>query len=175
MIFLVHLKSWIFDIDGNYMVGGGGGSIIFFYNGITWTILGLQGMPCAISGSCVITGAGIYNLESKIFTGLNFPESSYTWLEDIDGDNIVGYYFHEDGIRHGFLYDGTAWITLDYPGASLTMITGIDGYNIVGTYHDASGNKHGFIATIPEPATIILFIFGGLVFQNKRTEKIWHR
>jgi hypothetical protein len=56
-------------------------------------------------------------------------------LNSIDGGNIVGEYTDNQGIFHGFLFDGTTYTTLDDPlfmGAGSTIANGIDGDNIVG-------------------------------------------
>jgi hypothetical protein len=95
------------------------------------------------------------------------PGAANTQLIGIDGGNIVGSYETNSGdcYYHGFLYNGTNWITLDMPGASTTMAFDIDGSTIVGWYTDnSSGNyhpQHGFLY-VPEPSTLTLLALGGL-------------
>ena len=62
---------------------------------------------------------------------------------DIDGNNIVGT-FSDPNHSHGFLHDGTDYITLDVPEAISTFPEGIDGNNIVGWSYNGSSN-HGFL------------------------------
>ncbi|HBG28049.1 MAG: hypothetical protein A2Y10_17635 [Planctomycetes bacterium GWF2_41_51] len=70
----------------------------------------------------------------------------------------------------GYLYnlDAQILLTLDFPGASYTWINGISGNKIVGSYLDTSG-IHGFIATIPEPATIVLLSFGVVLMRRRKS------
>jgi hypothetical protein len=49
----------------------------------------------------------------------------------IDGNNVVGSYSDAYGNGHGFLFNGSTWITL----SSATIPSGISGNNIVGTYN----------------------------------------
>jgi hypothetical protein len=78
---------------------------------------------------------------------LDYPGATDTSANGIYKSNIVGYYYDEAGIVHGFLYDGTNWSTLDYPGAagSVTAASGIYKGNIVGCYYDEAGIVHGFL------------------------------
>jgi hypothetical protein len=91
-----------------------------------------------------------------------------TYATGIDGGNIVGYY-SDGSVSHGFLYDGTNWTTLKMPDGTDVFPMGIDGSIITGFYN-ASG-MHGFLYTIPEPATLLLFGLGGLVFNRNRSGK----
>jgi hypothetical protein len=80
------------------------------------------------------------------FTTLNDPLGvNGTTLEDISGNNIVGYYTDSANIRHGFIYNGSTFTTLDDPLATGgTEALGISGNTIVGDYF--VGNAyHGFI------------------------------
>ena len=168
----------IYDIDGGNIVGNKNTSGGFLYDGTTWTTLNCPygGLSIyGIDGDNLVGSAGfdhsvIYNLESKAWTIFDFPEASSTIAYDIDGSNIVGYYY-VSGFEHGFIYDGTAWATLDFPGASYTRIYGIEGDNIFGKYEDSSGDGHGFIATIPEPCTVLLLGLGGVLLRNRRANK----
>jgi len=135
----------IYGISGNNVVGhsdpppesiGYNGG--FLYNGTTWTTLQAPGEPAPVD----------------------------TWVTDIDGGNIVGYY--RVWGDHGFLYNGTKWTILDAPGATFTKIWGIDGYILVGSYQDGAGIDHGFVYEIPEPASVLLFIVGAGVLGLRR-------
>jgi hypothetical protein len=170
------LPGMAYDIDGSNIVGHTGGSS-FLYDGATSTILNMPGAletrAYGVSGGNIV--GEYYNdignrdhsflYDGLTWTELNVPgSSSVTHVRSIDGGNIVGYY---DGGYHSFLYDGSAWTTLDAPGAIETRAYGISGNNIVGYYRDISGN-HGFIYTIPEPATICLFAFAGLMLRRRK-------
>ena len=48
----------------------------------------------------------LYNIDSKIYTPLDFPGSDYTYVYDIDGNNIVGS-CSTSGEGTVFLYDIT--------------------------------------------------------------------
>jgi hypothetical protein len=75
-----------------------------------------------------------------------------TFVTGIDGPNVVGNYLSlQDGMGHGFLYDGKQYIPIDVPGATDTSVNGISGSRVVGTYADADGQRHGFVASVPEP------------------------
>ena len=105
------------------------------------------------------------------WTTLDHPSATSTYLNGIDGANMVGYYTDSGG-THGTLYDGSTWTTLDYPGASSTALYAIDGANMVGNYWDGSGDRHGFMVTatspVPEPAAILLALFGLALLPRRR-------
>jgi len=71
-----------------------------------------------------------------------------TWLTGISGSNVVGYYDDDDDTLHGFLFNGTNYMTLDEPNADTyygTYPSGISGSNIVGWYEDFNEKVHGFL------------------------------
>lgn len=178
-----------YDIDGSNLVGyysDGGASSGFSYDGTNWTSisLGAQSWVTGIDGSNLVghylTSSGVQHgllYTGRTLTTLDYPGSSTTGITGIDGSNLVGYYTvgspDGSGDWHGFLYNMTTqvWITLDYPGASHTSISGIDGNNLVGSYYNGHpmGPQywHSFVYTIPEPATLLLLVLGG-VFLRKR-------
>ncbi len=66
-----------------------------------------------------------------------------------------------------------AWTTLDFLGATDTSVQGINGSNIVGTYNNGDGfGSHGFLYVIPEPATLLLFGLGAVMFIRKREKSL---
>ncbi len=85
------------------------------------------------------------------FTTLDNPLGvKGTQLHGICGNNIVGSYYDASNDSHGFLYNGSNYMTIDPPSAALgtTGMGGISGNNIVGSYRDASNIAHGFIYNI---------------------------
>ncbi|MBN1683510.1 PEP-CTERM sorting domain-containing protein [Candidatus Bathyarchaeota archaeon] len=104
-------------------------------------------------------------------TSINAPDASITFPRGIDNSNIVGYYLDTSSKYHGFLYNGSTWTTIDNPmayGNSATYIEGIEGNYLVGYHYDEFSNPHGFIYTIPEPATLLLLVFGGLLIRKRK-------
>jgi probable HAF family extracellular repeat protein len=50
------------------------------------------------------------------------------------------------GVQHGFLKDGSSFITIDVPGAMLTSATGINALGVIaGQFEDSAGKSHGFV------------------------------
>jgi hypothetical protein len=105
---------------------------------------------------------GIASLSSAgTCTILDMPGASWTEAFGINGNNILGTYGDTSGKRHGFIYNGSSWITLDAPGATDTVAYSIDGSNIVGTY-----DGHGFLydgsiwTTIDPPDSCDTYIRG---------------
>jgi hypothetical protein len=80
----------------------------------------------------VIVLLGIGYAMAGTWATLDKPDAHETYINGIDGDNIVGYYkFSPSGYR-GFLYNGTTWTDLEIPGVGLAQAEDIDGSNIVG-------------------------------------------
>ena len=100
-----------------------------------------------------------------------------TSLTGVDGTNIVGNYLALlDPGSHGFLYDGTRFITIDFPGAVDTTVNGIGDNRIVGSYSTAPNVTHGFVAVIPEPAGAATTVMGAaaLVRRPSRRRRVIH-
>jgi probable HAF family extracellular repeat protein len=59
---------------------------------------------------------------------------------------------------------------LNLTGWTLAEASGIsaDGMTVVGWGYDPSGNIEGWVATLPEPATLLLLALGGLVVLRRR-------
>jgi hypothetical protein len=101
-----------------------------------------------------------------------------------DGSTVVGYLLNnpipyedyaayiwneQDGVR--LIQDMLASdYNLDLAGWTLINASGIsdDGLTIVGNGINPDGVEEGWIATIPEPATIILFALGGVILRRTR-------
>jgi hypothetical protein len=86
--------------------------------------------------AAALLAAAVNRASAITFTTLNFPGASYTSLQGIDGDRIVGSYQDDLG-QHGFLREGAAWLQLDvpFPAKNNTHIYGISGNRMVGEYY----------------------------------------
>jgi probable HAF family extracellular repeat protein len=86
---------------------------------------------------------------------------------------IVGWSYIADGSTHAFMYDSGFMIDLNtlidpYSNWTLTNPFSINDKGwIVGYGINPDGYEHAFLLT-PEPATILLISFGGLVLLRKR-------
>ncbi len=110
-------------------------------------------------------GGGIGFYHDGVSTPINVPglHSAPNVVGINDEGWIVGYYFDEQSIRHGFLYANGVTTTIDYPGSLSTEVLGInDAGKIVGEFIDSvDGPVHRFVGTpVPEPGSLVLF--GGL-------------
>ena len=122
-----------------------------------------------------IDGAGNYHGFSEtggVYTTIDDPNATGgTEVMAIYGNTLVGNYVDGTG-DHGFIETGGNYTSFDVPGTTITQIFGIssDG-TLVGTDEDGVGN-HGFIATplssSPEPASLSLLVFGGVVLLVRR-------
>lgn len=159
----------------------------FIYNGSTFTPLddpsaanGLGTAATSISGNKVVgnyfDAAGVvrsFLFDGANFSDLNYPPTSATFANGIDGDNIVGSFHRTTDPPTplpSFLYNQLTqtWTELDYPGAFSTNAYGISGNMIVGNYQPlfGTGPVFGFIATVPEPSSLILLAIAGLIFAG---------
>jgi hypothetical protein len=173
-------RTEITGIDSSKIVGSADGhGVIYNLDNQTWSILDYPEAGTdwtrltGIDGSNIV---GFYQEAAYPYNRHNFLYDGTTWnklnvpgyITGISGSSIVGNYFDISFDNYvGFLYDGATLTTLAFPGSSHTEVFGIDGYKIVGQY-SASGVKHGFIATIPEPASILLFGLGILALRRRR-------
>jgi hypothetical protein len=181
----------VYGIDGDNLVGWyntGTSQSGFFYDAAdnSWTTLNNPNAGTwptnlvGISGNNIVGsysspgnhGHGfIYNTASKSWISLDFSGAYGTTPLAVDGANVVGTYSDPYGnLQHGFLYNNGIWTTIDVPGAIWTEIFGISGNTIVGTYEDANYKQHGFVASIPEPATLLLLGLGGLMLKRTRRQ-----
>jgi len=152
--------------------------------------------PRGISGNSIF---GTYTDQNLVTHGFIYDGSNYTMFDDplasqiplsdlpvgtqntgtnlygISGNTIVGSYSDENGIQHGFVYDGSAFTTVDNPlGVKGSSIFAVDGDTLVGSYTDENGIQHGFEAVLatPEPSSVALlvlsFCLGGLGLLRRR-------
>jgi hypothetical protein len=103
----------------------------FLYNGLTWTT--------------EIRAGDTWNGSAFTYLGMCMPGANVTISNAIDGSNVVGWYSDASDIVHGFIYNGSSWMTLDMPDASWTNPIRIDGSNIIGIYGNTSGVVHSFL------------------------------
>ena len=92
------------------------------------------------------------NLFATTFATLDDPlATSATFALGISGNNVVWLLrYATDHGSHGFVYNGSTYITLDDPLAGPqqvvgTFAAGISGNKVVGYYYDASDEPHGFV------------------------------
>ncbi len=101
--------------------------------------------------------------KSGAFTTISVPGASCTSAHGINNsEQIIGDY-QNGPLEQGFLYDGVTFTTINNPGngygSTFTDLTGInDSGQIVGVFAQDS----------PEPATIVLFLSGTVVFIIRR-------
>jgi hypothetical protein len=122
------------------------------------------------------TGTGLFSSFEDVggtvtpFQPFGSTNSQALGINDL-GD-IVGDYFGADGLMHGYIDINGQFTSFDPTGSTGTTINGInDLLQIVGFYVDAAtGNTIGFVTTVPEPATLMVFLSGlaGLALIRRR-------
>ena len=88
------------------------------------------------------------------FQTLDDPLGVSTWATGVSGNHVVGYYADGGSVTHGFLYDGSTFVTLNDPDAGTGQSEGTfpeglaatpGGYDIVGYYIDSGNLHHAFL------------------------------
>jgi hypothetical protein len=80
-------------------------------------------------------------------TTIDAPNSTFTWINGINPEgDIVGFYYGQDGQKHGFVLRESEFISVDIPGAIWSSVNGINPQgDIVGFYATPQdGNTHGY-------------------------------
>ncbi len=148
--------------DGSTIMGGGRFGDEHRYDAFIWTEQGGHQYIGAVDGWISNQGSDIsYDGSTVVGCLLNNP---------IQYEDFAAYIWNEqDGVR--LIQDILAGdYNLDLTGWTLRSATGIsdDGLTIVGNGINPDGIEEGWIATIPEPATIILFALGGVILRRTR-------
>jgi hypothetical protein len=88
---------------------------------------------------------------AQTWTTISYPGSIQTQARGISGNKIVGNYVFSFSppTEHGFVYDGSNYVTIDDPAAYPTLGTIANDIaangNIVGFYYDGGQTEHGFL------------------------------
>lgn len=109
-----------------------------------------------IVGNATVAGVNkAFVYDGSTFIDIIYPGASSIVLQDIDGENIVGWADFSSGtpFRRGFLYNGSTFEEIVFPGISwngpfirgIMRAEGIDGSNITGFYQDNSFKVRGFL------------------------------
>jgi len=109
--------------------------------------------PAASLFAVTVVAACAQPVRAQTWSSFNYPGAINTQARGISGNNIVGDYYtsFNPTIEHGYLYNGSTFISFDDPLAGTfngqgTIATGIAASgNIVGYYLDASNVNHGFL------------------------------
>lgn len=168
-LFSIPGSTWTLatGIDGNKVVGYYLDSDIhahaFTYDGTTFTTSSqdvpgaVTTMPSGVYGSSVI---GVFNNTGSFNPWENIPYwfNGTSWIQlqnyaptgsvhitptGVYEDKVVGWYF-DPNYTHGFLFNGSTWVTIDTPAAYGTMLWGINQNKLLGVYFDGTGS-HVFI------------------------------
>ncbi len=165
------LGTAVYGIDGNNIVGYYYDSTTshgFLYDGTTFTTLDHPDQvfgtaAYGISGNTIVgtyyTGQQFgqvvfvynhgftYDTLSQAYTTLDDPlaqSAGATSANGVSGTTVVGDFFDDANVDHGFAYTAGVYTTLDDPLGVDTVALGIYGNTIVGYYFDGAGNYHGF-------------------------------
>ena len=164
-------------ISGNDVYGfysdGHGISYGFLFDGTTYTkMIGPPGPGNGAVTSFTTDGKTGVGYSDVVGLGRNFlydvASQGYTLIPPDNNNSRVTLMSGNIAIGpEGHYWDGSTWSQINLPaGDTLTYVYGIEGNNVIGIYNDAYGLQHGFeyqIDAVPEPSTICLLGFGGVV------------
>ena len=89
-----------------------------------------------------------------------------------DGGKVVGDYRSQDGVFHGFVYDGQTYATLDFPAGGDTGAAGVNNFGqIVGCY---SLCGHGFLYRPKTASFVSIDVPGALATQASGINDLGH-
>jgi hypothetical protein len=130
------------------------------------TVVGAYDKTGLYARGFIYDGNGIHDPNSWTSVSAPVPGRG-TVLVGISGGTLLGNLHLSGGDATHFLIDGSTWTFFNSPlGGS--WVNAISGDRIVGTYADAAGQHHGFLLTTPEPASLALLAFGGLLIAPRR-------
>jgi probable HAF family extracellular repeat protein len=155
-------SSWAFDVSADGLVVVGSSKSTLGQEAFRWTaqtgMVGLGKLPGAYSAREYALDC---SADGSIIVGQSGPDWStnnkaFIWNAASGMRNLQDVLVNDCG--------------LDLTGWNLYSARGIsdDGLTIVGYGRNRYGNYEGWIATIPEPATMILLGFGALMMKRKR-------
>lgn len=154
----------------------------FLYNG-TYNTLELPGgsafIPVGISGGYIVgsslTDNCYYLYDGSVYTKLQPPPKTFKGYDvvGISGNLIIGIYWDSSYTTHGFLYDGSTYMTIDDPllanpkDFDSTYLVGISdntiaGYSIVDGYKTLRNFTLEFKIIAPEPSVFVLMSIGAI-------------
>ena len=144
--------------DGSTIVGQSQSGSSPSNEAFRWTSTdGMVGLG-ALSGGSFYSTANAVSADGSIIVGQSNSGGyeAFIWNAD-DGMQSL-----KDVLANDYSIDMTGW--------TLSMATGIssDGLKIVGYGTNPNGLNEGWVATIPEPATVLLLGLGGVALLRKR-------
>ena len=85
---------------------------------------------------------------NRDITFVDHPDGAATHVNGInDQGTMVGQFFDQDGVGHGFILKNGIFTTIDFPGATETRANGINNSEqVVGYYSLGDGVTHGFVS-----------------------------
>ena len=105
------------------------------YPGSTFTVaLGINARGEIVGRYMVGTVGHGFTLIDGVYASIDVPGASGTDVLGFNGTNaftnddsgdVSGFYVTSDGITHGFIFNGSGFVTVDWPGALLTGVRGI--------------------------------------------------
>jgi hypothetical protein len=113
---------------------------------------------------------------TNTYTPISPPGSTSTQpLSLNDLGDVVGTYVGQDGLNHGFFFNGKTYTTIDgVAGAPMNLVQGVNDFSGMVGFAVINANTTqtvGFTSTLPEPSTFVLTgfaIFGALAIRYRK-------